>query len=161
MRKLPEVEEAKALMAEAMAWSVMKWLKEKKRVRKVADKANAALDSLHDTVKAHWTHEVASAYRELSPEAGSAKKERRERANSQQTNDIDMEVRTFARQMKDADDQAYQARMDAEHTFDEAERILSTRLAREGCQKAIRSWELHEKAIRRAETRIDGTTRAS
>jgi hypothetical protein len=41
--------------------------------------------------------------------------------------------------------------MDAEHTFDEAERLLSTSLAREGCQKAIRSWDLHEKAIRRAE----------
>ena len=46
MHKLPEVEEAKALMNEATEWSVMKWLREKKRVRKVADQANAALDKL-------------------------------------------------------------------------------------------------------------------
>jgi hypothetical protein len=44
--------------------------------------------------------------------------------------------------------------MDAEETFDEAERQLSTSLAREGCRKAIQSWELHEKAIRRAEALV-------
>jgi hypothetical protein len=32
----------------------------------------------------------------------------------------------------------------------EAERQMNTDLAREGCQKAIRQWELDEKAIRRA-----------
>jgi len=44
--------------------------------------------------------------------------------------------------------------MDAEATFDEAEKQLSTRLAREGCRKAIESWDLHEKAIRKAEALI-------
>jgi hypothetical protein len=44
--------------------------------------------------------------------------------------------------------------MDAENTFDEAERQMSTRLAREGCSKAIASWELHEAAIRKAEVAI-------
>jgi len=53
--------------------------------------------------------------------------------------------------VKEADDQAHHARMDAERTFDEAERRLSTSMAREGCKKAIHSWDLHEKAIRRAE----------
>jgi hypothetical protein len=28
---------------------------------------------------------------------------------------------------------------------------MSTNLARKGCRQAIESWELHEKAIRRAE----------
>jgi hypothetical protein len=44
--------------------------------------------------------------------------------------------------------------MDAEATFDLAEKQLSTSMAREGCRKAIHSWELHEKAIRKAETLI-------
>jgi hypothetical protein len=41
--------------------------------------------------------------------------------------------------------------MDAESTFDEAEKQLSTALAREGCRKAIHSWELFEKAIHLSE----------
>jgi hypothetical protein len=56
--------------------------------------------------------------------------------------------------MKEADDLAYRARMDAEKTFDDAEKQLSTSLAREGCRKAIESWDLHEKAIRKAEAMI-------
>ncbi len=40
MRQLREVEEAKAVMREGMEWSVIRWLKEKKRVRKIADRAN-------------------------------------------------------------------------------------------------------------------------
>lgn len=54
MRKLTEVEDAKALMTEAVEWSVMKWLREKKRVRKAADKANAALDALEQEIKRSW-----------------------------------------------------------------------------------------------------------
>ena len=140
MRKLPEVEEARALMAEAMAWSVMKWLREKKRVRKVADKANAALDELNRDTKERWSHERRSAYEELA-----------QQSCTPQSQPINPDIRQFVLRVKEADDQAYRARMDAEHTFDEAERLLSTSLAREGCQKAIRSWDLHEKAIRRAE----------
>ena len=46
MMNLKEVENAKALMREAVNWSVMKWLAEKKKVRKAADVANALLDAL-------------------------------------------------------------------------------------------------------------------
>lgn len=149
MRKLPEVEEAKALMMEAAGWSVMKWLREKKRVRKVADEANAALDELDQKVKAGWSSEMASAYKDLGQIAGPKSGGKKSGAEgSQSTNS---KVKEFAQQVKAADDQAYQARMDAERTFDEAERILSTSMAREGCRKAILSWELHEKAIRHAE----------
>lgn len=121
MDKLPEVETAKALMTEAVAWSVVKWLREKKRVRKTADQANAALDQLHQGVKDRWPEDVKVVN---------------------------------AKKVKAADDEAYRAHMDAEATFDEAERQLSTSLAREGCQKAIQSWDLHEKAIRKAEALI-------
>jgi ribosomal protein S21 len=48
------------------------------------------------------------------------------------------------------DDEAYRARVKAEETFDNAERQLSTSLAREGCRQAIQSWDLYEKAIRKA-----------
>ena len=70
------------------------------------------------------------------------------------TDSIPPETRLAARQIKQADDQAYRAHMDAEDTFDEAERQLSTRLAREGAAKAILSWELHESAIRKAEAAL-------
>ncbi len=150
MRKLREVEEAKALMTEAAAWSVMKWLREKKRVRKVADRANAALDELDRSVKAHWRSEVRSAYDQLHQQSVTAAKE--QRPGNQKSHGLGSEVTQFARQVKEADDEAYRTRMDAERTFDEAERLLSTSLAREGCRKAILSWDLHEKAIRRAET---------
>jgi len=41
--------------------------------------------------------------------------------------------------------------MAAEEAFEQAERQMSTRLAAEGCKKAIHSWVLHEKATRQAE----------
>ncbi len=145
MRKLAEVEEAKTLMNEAVSWSVMTWLREKKRVRKVADKANAALDELDRAVKAHWNADLKKAYEELS-------NVRRSAGNGKKTGEISLAIREFAQQVKNADDQAYRARMEAEETFDEAERRLSTSLARDGCHRAILSWDLHEKAIRRAES---------
>lgn len=104
MHTLPEVADAKALMTEAADWSVIRWLREKKRVRRTADRANALLDRLVAEAKAEAASDVQTAYR---------------------------------------------ARMDAEDTFDQAERDLSVRLAREGCRKAIHSWELYEKAIRK------------
>jgi ribose 1,5-bisphosphokinase PhnN len=143
MRKLTEVEEAKALMTEAVEWSVMRWLREKKRVRKVADTANDALDALEQQIKRSWSAELTAAYGELA----TSKQPRGRNDNDS----ISAETRLAARQVKQADDQAYLAHMDAEETFDEAEKQLSTRLAREGAAKAIASWELHESAIRKAE----------
>jgi hypothetical protein len=148
MDPIPEVETAKALMAEAMAWSVMKWLREKRRVRKTADQANAVLDHLNQAVKDRWPNEVQVAYAALSTQgSGTATVPGRPTPSSA----VDPHLRLVAKKVKEADAAAYRARMDAEETFDEAERQLSTSLAREGCRKAIQSWELHEKAIRRAE----------
>lgn len=152
MEKLPAVDTAKALMTEAVGWSVMKWLRQKKTVRKVADQANAALDQCHGAVKERWPADLKSAYDAL-----------RQRGKST-VNMQDRKESTFpaanshsilsAKKIKAADDEAYRARMDAEATFDIAEKQLSTALAREGCRKAIHSWELHEKAIRMAEALI-------
>lgn len=145
MERIPEVEAAKALMNEAVSWSVMKWLREKKRVRKTADQANAALDQLNQAVKDRWPDDIRAAYDGLVAQ----------RPNKTPASPvIEPQSRLSARKVKEADDAANRARMDAEDTFDEAERQLSTSLAREGCRKAIQSWELHEKAIRKAEALV-------
>jgi len=152
MEKIPAVETAKTVMTEAVAWSVMKWLREKKTVRKLADQANAALDQLNRATKDRWPGEVRAAYEALAmPAGGNTKAHGPNGSNSPATSPQAMLV---ARKIKEADEEAYRARMDAEETFDTAEKQLSTAIAREGCRKAIRSWELHEKAIRKAEDLI-------
>jgi len=156
MRKLPEVQQAKELMNEAIDWSVFKWLFEKPRVRKTADQANDALDRLERTVKARWSDEVKAEYKKLTVKTVKA-------AKAQQKNQVapradPPQIRQQVEKVKEADDAARRARMDAEETFDEAERQLSTELARQGCKKAIHSWELHEKAIRRAETVMESAS---
>ena len=55
-----------------------------------------------------------------------------------------------------ADEEAERARLDAEDTFDEAERRMSTDLAREGAGKALRTYELREAAIRKSEAASHG-----
>ncbi len=150
MDKLPEVETATALMTEAMAWSVMKWLREKKAVRKTADEANAALDRLSDAVKQRWSNGVRAAYESLAVQGAARNGGQRQNHSS----GIDPEAILIARKIKAADDEAYRARMDAENTFDEAERQLSTSPAREGCRKAIQAWELKQRAILKAEAVI-------
>lgn len=132
MQTIPEVEQAKAVMVEAAEWSVVCWLREKKKVRKLADVANAALDRRNAQIKAEWPQELRQAL-------------------AQNGNG---ESATFLKQVRSADEAARRARQDAEDTFDEAERTLSARLAREGSRKAILSWELHEKAIRKAEAAL-------
>lgn len=147
MEKIPAVETAKVLMTDAVAWSVMKWLREKKMVRKTADQANAALDQLNQDVKDRWPDRVRTAYDSLAGQRvdGAARNHKPTSAL------IDPQAILIAKKVKEADAEAYRARMDAEETFDEAEKKLSTALAREGCRKAIHSWELHERAIRKAE----------
>ena len=151
MRKNAEVEQARNLMAEATAWSVMKWLVEKKKVRRTADRANATLDQLNEAVKATWSDELKNAYHELRTQGARPAQSRSQLQAKPPSPATDADIRLLVKRVKEADDEAYQARMDAERTFDEAEQQLSTSLAREGCRKAIHSWDLHEKAIRRAE----------
>lgn len=148
MEKIAEVETAKALMTEALAWSVVKWLREKKRVRKTADLANAAIDQLSQALKSRWPDHLRAAYEALSARGNGSKAERNQKSSLPL---VDSEVLVIVRKVKEADDEAYSARMNAEEIFDDAEKKLSTILAREGCRRAIISWELHEKAIRKAE----------
>lgn len=148
MKTLPEVETAKQLMNEAMRWSVLTWLREKKRVRKTADQANAALDRVSEELRQRWPDDIRSAYHALGTNNPDSKPNGRP---GQKTSAKDSREFVIARKLKAADDEAYRARMAAEETFDDADKRLSTSLAREGCQRAIQSWELHEKAISESE----------
>ncbi len=148
MRKLPEVREAKELMNDALEWSTFKWLFEKPKVRATADRANAALDKLEKTVKAHWNDDAKSFYRALSAKAATAHHQHSDPAQSQTA---DAHLLQLIEAVVKADHEARRARIDAEDTFDRAEKQMSVSLAREGCRKAIHSWELHEKAIRKSE----------
>jgi hypothetical protein len=153
MKKFPEVDEAKALMTEALQWSVMKWLTEKKCVRKTADKANNALWSIQKAAKQRWPEELRSAYEQLAARDGNATGTGRLQSKDG-ARAVDPGVEHLARAVKQLDDEAYAAHIDAEETFDKADKMLSTSKAREGCRKAILSWELYEKAIFRAEAAV-------
>jgi hypothetical protein len=131
-------------MTEAMEWSVFNWLFHKSKVRETADRANAALDKLNRAVKSGWSREVKAAYKELSAKGTG-------RANGDGSTSLDPEITAFVAKVKHADEAARRARNDAEDLFDQAEQQMNTDLAREGCKKAIRQWELDEKAIRLAE----------
>lgn len=133
MQELKELTEARNLMNEAMDWSVMKWLTEKKRVRKCADACNAMLDHVEAELQAAWPSELKAAYEHKNGQSSSADIQRR------------------ARELREAHDAAIQGRMDAEDTFERAEKRMSVSLAREGCQKALAGWDRHEDAIRKSE----------
>lgn len=148
MRKLPEVQEAKELMNAAMDWSALKWLFEKPKVRETADRANGALDRLERSVKQRWSAEDKAAYKSVSAKPSGHGRHTEEAVP--ESGALDQRIPVLEKVLE-AHAAARRARADAEETFDEAERQMSTSLAREGCKKAIHSWELHEKAIRKAE----------
>lgn len=150
MHKLEEVENARSLMLEAQEWSVWKWLTEKRRVREAADQANDALDKLEEKIRRSWSEELKHAYRELEaadPDRG----QHRPSKKSDDSVEISPEVRALAKKIKHAYDVAYDARMRAEDTFAVAESRLSVSMAKDGTAQAIESWDLKEKAIRKAE----------
>lgn len=155
MSKLAAVRNAKTLMTEAMDWSVFKWLWEKSSVRQTADDANAALDRLNKKTKSQWGEALKAAYQQMATDG------RNKRNHPEPTSfSSDPQILQALKTVKEMDDRAHAARMDAEATFDEAERRMSTDLAREGCRKAIRSWELHEKAIRAAEALVSSAEKS-
>lgn len=154
MLNLKDVEDAKALMREAVNWSVVHWLAEKKRVRRAADRANAVLDTLHHELQSSWSEELKAAYDALQSNPPGRK-------TSQESNHSSAATKQLAKQLKQSYDTAYHARMDAEDTFDLAERKLSTALAREGTRKAILSWELYENAIAKSRAAVQSRKSAS
>ncbi len=154
MKKLAAVEEARALMSEAQGWSMWRWLTDKRKVREVADRATEALAEANQNVKASWSDDLTKAYREIEAEAaldGKAATRRKHEKAVEEAKDVDAETKAAAKRVWDADDEAYRATMDAEDTFAEAERRMSTSMAREGTQKALDSYDLRETAIRKAE----------
>ena len=150
MQKIEVVEEARNLMLEAKDWSVWKWLTEKRRVREAADQANEALDKLEEKVKKSWSDELKHAYRELE-EADPDHEQHRHSKKLDQAIKISPEIRALAKKIKQAHDTAYDAHMRAEETFEVAASHLNLSMAREGTAQAIESWDLKEKAIRKAE----------
>lgn len=155
MKKLAAVEDARAVMTEGLEWGVWKWLMEKKRVRAIADKARAALDDLEIQVKLTWSDDLKMAYNRLVAEdGGDAKRPGRKTAKDQKSavaNVADTKALAAVKRIKEADDDAYNAHEDAEDLFAEAERKMSTRMAREAARKALEAYDLHEAAIRKAE----------
>jgi hypothetical protein len=154
MHKLLAVEEARRLFNEAKDWSIWRWLLEKKRVRTTADAATAALDEADKKVKAGWSDELKKAYRELEAEAaidGDRRAKRQYEKAREEAKDIDEAIKVLARKVREADEKAEQVRLQAEDTFALADRRVSSSLAREGAGKALLTYDLREKAIRRAE----------
>ena len=60
-------------------------------------------------------------------------------------------MKAAVEELRPADRTARKARVDAEAQFDEADRRMSTEMAREGAQMAIDAWMLREKFIRKLE----------
>lgn len=146
MRKLEAVEDARAIMARGLEWGIFKWLMEKPKVRKIADRATAALNDAEDKVKATWSDDLKRAYNHLATQAASKGKK-----TSKDGGTFDPEVLEIARKVFKRDEETETMRLDAEDTFAEGERKLSVAMAREGAQKALATYDLHEKAIRMAE----------
>ncbi len=156
MRKLIQVEDAKSLLEVAKDWGVWKWLTEKKRVRRTADIAWEAFDELEKDVKSGWSGDLQKAYAELAAEAdvaeGGAPAKRKYEKARKEAADVDPKIKAAAQKLKTVDDEAYRVRMEAEAMFDEAEKRLSSSMAREASQVAIDAYNLREKAVRKAET---------
>lgn len=143
MKKIVEVEEAKAIMKEAQDWGIWRWLTEKRKVRLAADTCNDSLARAEKRVIESWPEEMRAAYDELVTSENGKKRRSRK---------IDGDVLETVRKLKGALDEAERVRLDAEDIFDRADRALSTSMAKEGTYRAIEAWELREKAIRKAES---------
>ena len=154
MRKLPAVENARAIMTEGMEWGAFRWMTEKKHVRAKADEARAALDELEKKVKSSWSDDLKTAYNHLLSENGNGRPTGKNGAAGKKTKSANIgdQVMDAVKRVMQADDEAYDAHETAEETFAEAEKRMSTNLAREGARKALVAYDLHESAIRQAET---------
>jgi hypothetical protein len=131
-----------------MNWGVWRWLSEKKRVRATADRATDALYDCEDNVKAAWPDELKLAYNQL---VDADESRRRKGDGKAALPTVSPEMLALARAVKQADEEAYAARMEAEDIFAEAERKMNIPMAKHGSQRTLESYDLHEKAIRKAE----------
>jgi hypothetical protein len=111
------------------------------------EEAKALMTEAEEWSVWHWLLEKRRV-RAAADRATAALGEWEQKVKGRWPEDLSKAVR---RKVCEADEVAEAARLDAEATFEQAERCLSARMAREGAQKAIHSWELREKAIREAE----------
>jgi hypothetical protein len=151
MKKLEAVETSRAIMTQGLEWGVFKWLLEKPKVRKIADKATEALNDAEDKVKVTWSDELKLAYNYLATLDGEGTKSKKSAKGKAAAKDFDPDVLAVAKGVYDADEETETMRLDAEDTFAEGEKKLSVGMAREGARKALATYDLHEKAIRKAE----------
>ncbi|MGA9565401.1 MAG: hypothetical protein WBS19_07755 [Candidatus Korobacteraceae bacterium] len=149
MRKLEAVEEARAIMTLGREWGVFKWLMEKRKVRGIADRATAALNEAEDKVKATWNDDLKRAYNFLATQNGDAGKAKK--VSKGEAKAFDPEILSIAQKVLEADQETETQRLEAEETFAEGERRMSTEMARQGAGQALVTYDLHEKAIRKAE----------
>lgn len=156
MRKIAEVEEARLIMTEGLNWGVLKWLWEKRTVRAAADRATEALAQANKEAKRSWNDDLKAAYKETQAEAtldggGAAAKRKYEKAK-EDAKAIDAKLKAVAKKVFEADEDGQRSTNEAEEMFEEAERRMSTSMAKEAAQKALESYDLREKAIRRSES---------
>jgi hypothetical protein len=157
MQKIDSVEEAKALLASAMDWSILRWLAEKRRVRGVADRGTAALDAEERRIKSTWPEELTNAYAALCPSSDDDPYAAAEHEFIlQQARDIPEDIRAAARRVREADEIATSARLAAEQMFDDAERRMSAAMARRGAELAIDAYEVRYVALAEAEAAVNG-----
>jgi hypothetical protein len=157
MEKIGSVEEAKALMASGMDWSILRWLAEKRRVRGVADRGTAALDAEERRIKSEWPEELANAYAALCPPSDDDPYAAAEHEFVlQQAQNVPADIQAAARRVKEADDLATQARLAAEKMFDDAERRMSGAMARRGAELAIEAYDVRYTALAEAEAAKNG-----
>ena len=157
MKKLEAVEEARAIMTLGLDWGVFKWLMEKPKVRKIADRATEALNDAEDKVKATWSDELKLAYNYLATqEDDDSRKGKKNSKGKAAPKGIDAEALAVVKGVYEADEETETMRLDAEDTFAEGERKLSVAMARDGARKALATYDLHEKAIRKAEAAARG-----
>lgn len=154
MRKLPAVEDARAIMTQGLEWSAWRWLLERGRVREMADRATAALDRADQRVKSAWPEELKLAYAQLLAAEKKSKRKNGSNHGAEEPHFIAPEVWAIAQRVKQADDKAERCRLDAEDIFDEAERRISAAMARQGARKALETYDLRESAIRKAEAAV-------
>jgi hypothetical protein len=95
MHKLPAVEEAKALFAEAKEWGMWSWMAEKRRARRTADAAWEALSACEQKVKAKWNAEIrAAAESDKTLRTVERKSERAHQAAEDQFDEADRRMST-------------------------------------------------------------------
>ena len=150
MKKLEAVENSRAIMTEGLDWGVFKWLAKKPQVRRIADLATEALNNAEDSVKATWIDDLKRAFNYLATQEDEPSNGKKTKGKAV-PKDIDPELLTIARGVFEADEETETMRLDAEDTFAEGEKTLSVSMAREGASKALATYDLHEKAIRKAE----------